>query len=241
MRPAHGAREEACALPDAHQPEAAVLRRAEHRPRRAQPAEGARNMARPEARNVAADQQGGERHAGERPVHAPADIAPALPDAPEPAGPGAARPVRRHRQHHPPAPVGGQPAHRLRRHAPVEGGGARRPDIGPEPGLDRAQPRLAQHHHHRPAPHAGGPHAGASEAGLPHAHISFGLVSGALANPATPGSAPLSSPRPPSRGPSPTSDAAAAGGEQAPPSRLLQEPRLDPGSGAGVTESGHAV
>ena len=38
-----------------------------------------------------------------------------------------------------------------------------------------------------------------------------------------------------------THDAAAAGEEEAGPPRSPQEPRLDPGSGAGVTESGHAV
>ena len=48
------------------------------------------------------------------------------------------------------------------------------------------------------------------------------------------------SPRPPSRGPSMIPDAAATGGEQAEPSRLPREPRLAPGSGAGVTNGGGA-
>ena len=46
---------------------------------------------------------------------------------------------------------------------------------------------------------------------------------------------PISSPRPPSRGPSLAPDAAAAGGEQAQPPKLQRGPKLGPGSGAGAT------
>ena len=49
---------------------------------------------------------------------------------------------------------------------------------------------------------------------------------------------PLSSPRPPSRGPSLTRDAAAAGGERDRPPKLPPGPRLGPGSGSGATVGG---
>ena len=49
---------------------------------------------------------------------------------------------------------------------------------------------------------------------------------------------PLSSPRPPSRGPSLTRATAAAGGEQAQPLKLPPGPRLGPGSGSGATVGG---
>ena len=49
---------------------------------------------------------------------------------------------------------------------------------------------------------------------------------------------PLSSPRPPSRGPSLTRATAAAGAEQAQPLKLPPGPRLGPGSGSGATVGG---
>ncbi len=55
-----------------------------------------------------------------------------------------------------------------------------------------------------------------------------------MSRPVRPGAL-LSSPRPPSRGPSMAPDAAAAGEEQGQPVKLSPEARLDPGSGAGVT------
>ena len=48
----------------------------------------------------------------------------------------------------------------------------------------------------------------------------------------------LSSPRPPSRGPSLTRATAAAGGEQAQPLKLPPGPELGPGSGSGATVGG---
>ena len=61
-----------------------------------------------------------------------------------------------------------------------------------------------------------------------------------MSRPVRPGAL-LSSPRPPSRGPSMVPDAAAAGEEQGQPVKLSPEPRLDPGSEAGVTVGGHAM
>ena len=76
--------------------------------------------------------------------------------------------------------------------------------------------------------------------GLPDSHILFRLVCGAPAVLAARAFAPFACPRE-SGDPSLTRDAAAAGGEQAGLPGLSREPRLDPGSGAGATESGHAV
>ena len=69
----------------------------------------------------------------------------------------------------------------------------------------------------------------APDRGLPDSHIpDVGFAS----------HGPHRHPGPPSRGPSMAPDAAAAGKERGEPPGLPREPRLDPGSGAGVTKGG---
>ena len=141
---------------DAHQPVAAVLGRTEDGIVARQGAERHVHMARGQSGNVAADHDHrARRHGLDRPVHAAAQIAAALGDDIETAGPGAGPPRRlvgRYRDMGAPAPVPAEPAQRAREQAPVER--QRRPatDLGRQPGLDPAQLGPARHHHEG-APH----------------------------------------------------------------------------------------
>jgi len=123
-----------------HKPIAAILGRPECRVGGAERVEGGRQVGRAGVWDVRADDRHPvPRETAECAVHALAQVAAALTDAPDPLRGGEMRPVGGHRQHCPKAAVGGQPAQQGDQRGTVEAECRPIPDNHGESALDRAE------------------------------------------------------------------------------------------------------
>ena len=139
--PAHTAkRTNRAARPERDEPIAAILGRPEHRVGVAERVERSRQVCRASVGDVSAhDRRPPLPEPAECPIHALAEVAAALADAPDAPRSGEVRTVGRHRQHRPKAPVGCQPSQQGNQRGTVEA--ERRPiaEYPGEPALDRAE------------------------------------------------------------------------------------------------------
>lgn len=132
------------ARPERHEPETTILGRPEHCVGGAEPTEGGHHICRAGIRDVGADDRGPPPpEPVECAIHAPAKVAAALTDAPDPPGDGEMRPVGCHRQHCPKPSVGCQPSQQGDQRGAVKAECCPVPDSPGEPALDRAKSRSA--------------------------------------------------------------------------------------------------